>query len=187
MWSSPSPPDTWKNTSMCRAVLMGYLLNTGRRSQTAEREIKSPCNWVGKKEKNQDRTCAPRKELWENKGSWILKGPSLVGRSDRTKGELQSMRGECSRWFVASRPEEEQKNQCHCSALPSLKYTTTTVGRGWMLELRIWRSELWRGLELAVWKQPQCGGCWNPLWPQLSVHGGNLGYLQASHHCLKFA
>ena len=44
-------PRYMKNTSICRTVLMGYLLNTGRRSQAAERARKSPCNWVGKKVK----------------------------------------------------------------------------------------------------------------------------------------
>ena len=28
-------------------------------------------------------------------------------------------------------------------------------GRGWELRLRIWKSVLWRGLGLAVWRQPE--------------------------------
>ena len=51
-------------------------------------------------------------------------------------------------------------DQCHYSVLPSLKGLSASVGTGWVLKLTLWRSDLGRGLGLAVWKPPEEAGVW---------------------------
>ena len=67
-----------------------------------------------------------------------------------------------------TRGRTEQSVPLPCTPQPEICYHH--CGQGLVLELRVQRSELGRGLDLAVWKQPQCRGCWNPLWPQLRVY-----------------
>lgn len=38
--------------------------------------------------------------------------------------------------------------------LPSLRHASANTIRDWVLELEAWRTDLGRGLLLAVWKQP---------------------------------
>ena len=58
-----------KNTSTCGMILTEYLLNAGRRPQTAEKaKKKTSHNWVGKKKKKKvrkelDVTYAPGRKL----------------------------------------------------------------------------------------------------------------------------
>ena len=95
-------------------ALTEHLLNAGRRAQTSKRAGKSPHNWVGKKKKEKK---SERKEAgwdlcpWEGavkeESSHLREVPSVVGRSARTEGKLQSLRGLCSNRFAEGNAERD--------------------------------------------------------------------------------
>ena len=97
-----------KNTSTCGRILTEYLLNAGRRPQTAEKARKSSHNQVEKKKK-------VRKELGWDLHPWegALKEERFLhpGKSPhqwgvgRDRGEFQHLRGGCSSWFASARAE----------------------------------------------------------------------------------
>ena len=64
----------------------------------------------------------------------------------------------------------------HCLVHHSLRH----LGGGWVLRLRLWRSILGRGLELAVWRQPEgarewCAMGWGEEHHSPESAGGGLG------------
>ena len=153
-----------RNTSTCGTILTEYLMNTGRRPQTAERARKSPGNQVGKKKMRKESRMGPAPlggsyERGKVPAPW--KAPSLVGRSAGTEGELQRLRGECSSRFVAATAERKLHRwsvQCCRPALTSLRCRSTGAGGNWVPELGLWRSDPGRELGLAVQKQPGAAG-----------------------------
>ena len=96
--------------------------------------------------------------------------PSLAGRSARTERERQRFRGECSNWLVAGRAERDQHSHGHPAALPSLRHASAGVCRGWVLKFGLQRTNLGRGLGLALRRQPKETGVWPR--PQLGVCAG---------------
>ena len=75
---------------------MEHLLNTGRRPQTFKRARKSPCNWVGQKEKrerNRDGNLTPRKGAVKEE-RFLPLGMALSSReiSQDREGALESWR-----------------------------------------------------------------------------------------------
>ena len=70
-------------------------------------------------------------------------------------------------------PEQRENctdGQCRCPALPRV----TCAGRGWVLELRLRRLELGRGLGLAIWRQT--GRLESSATTAEGVRGGSLGH-----------
>ena len=117
-----------QNSSTCGTTLTEHLLNTGRRPQISERARKSPCNRVGqkKKEKKKDKGIgtgpAPLGGSCEGeKFATLWEVPSLVGRSARMEGELQSLGGEHRNWSAGGKTETCTNGWCCHPALPSLR------------------------------------------------------------------
>ena len=80
--------------------------------------------------------------------------PSPAGRSAWTEGLLQSLRGERSNWFL-------QKSEQHRRpVLPSLRHSSARAGGGWVLKLRLQRSDSGRGPGLGAQKQREEAGLW---------------------------
>ena len=62
--------------------------------------------------------------------------------------------------FAEGKAERDLHNWCHHLALPNLKCPSTGMGRGWGLRLGLRRSDLGKGLGLAVWRQPEGARVW---------------------------
>ena len=147
-------------------ILTEYLLNAGRRPQTAKRARKSPCNQVGRKEKKKKKKESEKGIGTEpvplggscewGKVSTPWEAPSPVGRLAGTDRELQSF-GENTAAGLRQTADFTD-GQCRCPALPSLRGASAGTGRGWVLELGLQRSDPERGLGAAVWKKAQGGG-----------------------------
>lgn len=56
--------------------------------------------------------------------------------------------------------EKDLHSQCYCPTLPSLRHTSAGVVIDYGLKLGFWKSDLGRGLELAVQKQLKGTGVW---------------------------
>ena len=161
MWSSP--PST--NTSKIRLHVEQFSQNTywtpAEELKTSERGRKFPHNQVGQnkrkkeRERNQDRTCNPGREPWKSKGSNILGSPrtSRETSQDRvgaleTQRRVQQLAGE-------GKTETYTDSRCGCPALPSLRHVSASAGGGWVLHLRLWRSNSGGVLGLAVQRRPE--------------------------------
>ena len=159
-----------KNTSTCLIILTEYLLNAGRRPQTSERARKSLHNWVGQKKKEREKGIwmagwdlhpwegAMKEEMFLYTGV----SPHWQGDQPRQRGSFGVLEESATTGF--QQPEQRETctdGQCHHPALPSLRCVSTIVGRDWVLKLGLWRSDLGRGLGLAVRKQPEEAGVWS--------------------------
>ena len=84
-----------------------------------------------------------------------------MGRLDRTEGEPQSLRGECSDQFTAVKQRKTCTEGLHCSVFPSLLHSYTGASGYWTLKLRICRSDKGRGLGVSRMEIPlrglECG------------------------------
>ena len=157
---------------------MEHLLNTGRIPQTFKRARKSPCNWVGQKEKRErhrDGTWPSERKLWRREWACPWEWPSLVGRSARTEGELRSPGGEHSNSSVKGK---EEKDPHRWSVLPSSPQTEMLLyWGGWGLGTEAWVSEL------RLWGERTGVGCMQTAWggwlgcgvPQAREYGKMLG------------
>ena len=84
--------------------------------------------------------------------------PLLAGRSAGTEGAFWNLRGEQSNPIQrATWSKTCTGGQSQCLELPSLRYSSLGEGEGWVLRLRLQRSEPGRRLVLAVWRQPEGG------------------------------
>ena len=62
--------------------------------------------------------------------------------------------------WKAKRRETYTDGWYHDLALPSLRRSSTGLGKGWVLRFGLRRSDPGRGLELATWRQPEGTGVW---------------------------
>ena len=112
---------------------------------------------------------------------WEAPSPA---RSAGTEGELQSLKGECS---------SQSRRKTVQMVTVATWNTGLPVWAGQVLELRLQRPDLERGLRLAVQKQPG-RRCWNLVWPQPRVYWGSPGHLRGqvslfgggTHRCSLF-
>ena len=143
-WSSSSPHRCINNASTCGTSLTEHLLNSGRRLQTSKRARKSPCNWAGQKKKKSERNGmwpAPLGGSCERgKVSTHRKVPSLAGRSARTEGEFQSPE-KTATGLRRTKQRETYTNDLCQPALPSLRCLSVGAARGWVLRVRLQRSD----------------------------------------------
>ena len=107
-----------KNTSTHGTILTEYILNAGRKPQTAERARKSPCNWVGKKKtekKKKERKKKVKKESgpdlcpWEGavkEESFLHPGKPFQQWGDQPgqKGIFRASKDNTSSRFAAAQP-----------------------------------------------------------------------------------
>ena len=168
-------------------ILTEYLLNAGRKPQTAERARKSPCNWVKKKKEREKKKVIKESErvLHPWKGALKEERFRYPGKPPHRQrgwlGQKRSFRASEENAAAGGQQAEQRENatsgQCHRPAVLSLRCASTGVG--WVLELGLQRCNPGRGLGLAVWKQPGfgVGGGWNPVQPQMRLCGRSL-----SHH-----
>ena len=137
--------------------------------QTSERARKPPCNWVGQKEKRESKELG--QGLHSREGAveerFLHPGKSPHGQGDQPGWSgHQSLRGECSNQFAGGKMESDlQGSGYHHPTLPSLRRPSAGVGRGWVLKLRLQRSDPGKGSRLAAWRQHDEAGVW-----QLSMH-----------------
>ena len=142
-----------KNTSTCGTVLTEHLLNAGRRPQTPKRARKSPHNWVGQKKKGKKKKRerekgirtgpAPQRRSRERGKVCVpWEVPSLAGQSARMEGELWSLRGEHSNWFMEGKAERDLHRwqvSLPCTPQPEMLTCWGWQGLGaeaWVLEVR---------------------------------------------------
>ena len=121
-------------------------------------------------ERKQDRTCPPGGELKVRKSPTPGKAPSLVGRSAGTKGEPRGLGGEPSNQSVAGKTKLDLHSPV--SPSPALRWESTGVHGGWVLECGVWRADLGRGLLLAMRTQPEGIVVW--CFSTRNARGGSL-------------
>ena len=141
-------------------ILTEYLLNAGRKPQTAERARKSPCNWVKKKKKKEREKKKVIKEservLHPWKGAVKEERFQYPGKPPHRQrgwlGQKRSFRASEENAAAGGQQAEQRENamsgQCHRPAVLSLRCACTGVG--WVLELGLQRCNPGRGLGLAV-------------------------------------
>ena len=75
-----------------------------------------------------------------------------MGRPAKMEREPQSLGEKCSSWTEEGKAEREP----HRPSVPLPgHHSLRCTGRGWTLRLKLRRSVPGRGLELAVWRQPE--------------------------------
>lgn len=62
--------------------------------------------------------------------------------------------------WQAGQSETYTESLYHHPVHPSLRYTPTGVGGGWVQKCGVWRTDLRRRLLLAAWTQPEELGVW---------------------------
>lgn len=99
-----------KNISINETFHTEHILKTGRRAQISERARKPPCNGWEKREKEGKKSgldLCPQEESCEGrKGSTPRKSPHGQ-RYQPGEGELWSLGGEHSNWFVVGKVEND--------------------------------------------------------------------------------
>ena len=161
MWSSP--PST--NTSKIRLHVEQFSQNTywtlAEELKTSERGRKFPHNQVGQnkrkkeRERNQDRTCNPGREPWKSKGSNILGSPRTSREISQDRvGALEPQR-RVQQLAGEGKTQTYTDSRCGRPALPSLRHVPASAGGGWVLHLRLWRSNSGGVLGLAVQRWPE--------------------------------
>ena len=154
-WSSPPPTNTSKihlHVERSSQNIYWMLAEDLRLLKGQEHlHITSYDKRKKKWERNQDGTCAPGRELWKRKGSCTLGSP-LTSREivwDRRRASEPQRRTQQPEWR-----ENCTDGQCCHAALPSLRHSFTSMGGGWVMELKLWRSDPVRRLELTIQKWP---------------------------------
>lgn len=121
---------------------------------------------------------SPGREIWRRVGSLTLGDPFTGRQIGQDTGGIQRFGEECRNCFAVGREERELHGgswQSCCSPQPQMHLL---VSRGWVLRLRLWRTDLERELGLTAWRQPgglECG----PSHNQGYVQWG----LQLRPHC----
>ena len=108
------------------------------------------------------------------------KAPHWQGDQPRQKGSFRASEENAAAGFW----QPEWRKDCtdgqgHRPAFPSLRNMITSVGWGWVLEFRLWRSDPGRKLGLAVQKQTRGWGVLESgVTATEGLHRGSLGHLR---------
>lgn len=152
-------PQIIKSTSTRRPTFKEHLLNNTRR-HTSKRAWKSLHNWAARKkrenkERNQDRTCASRRELWKRKRFLH------TGKSPHWWDQLEQRgRNGASEESSATDVQRTKPRETWSPQPKMLVQSTTRAGGACVLRPGLWRSgpkdrtgvgcvkTVWRGYEV---------------------------------------
>ena len=146
-----------KNTSTCGTMFTEFLLNAGRDLIMPKLQEKNHHITRRIKEKTEIRmgpaslggSCEKVPSNWETFSS--------AGRSVRTEKELQRLRGEQSTQLLAVRTERPAQRVLATFLIPQTQ-VCWCAWNSWVLKFRLQRTDLDKGLGLAMRRQPEGAG-----------------------------
>ena len=146
-----------KNTSVYETILLEYILNTGRKSQTSEEQEKLHITRQNKRKKNQDGTYVPERSC--ERRNVLREVLSSVERSAVAEEELWRLRGDHSTQFKKARTVRNlHRGSAQSPCTPQTEMLLCWCSQELGAELQHQRSDPGRELGLAVWKQPKGAG-----------------------------
>ena len=130
-------------------------------------------------------------ELWKRKGFCTLGSPLTDEISCNREGGKYSLRGELSNRGAEDKAKGNLNRLLMLVSSPQPKmlvHSTTRAGGACVLRLGLWRSGPTDRTGVGCVEIASMWGLLESIMTTAeSVHGGSLGYLQASHHCLRVA
>ena len=160
-WSPPSPT----NTSTCGTVLTEHLLNAGRRPQTSKKARNSSCTWVAQKKKKREREKKSRCNLHPWEGAVKEERFPHTGKSPHwgdqlgQRGSFRALEKNAAIGLQRAKWRETcTEGQCR-PALPGLRHSSAGAGEAGCRGSGF-GGQIWRGLGLAAWRQPEGARVW---------------------------
>ena len=170
-WSSPPPTNTSKIHPRVEQFSQStyWTLAQGIRHPEVYRNISTELGRMKDFLKmNRDGTCVPGKELEKRKESRTLRSPLTSGDiSWDRKGASEARRR--TQQSAEGRKERDRHRGSELPCCNPQPRTPAGTCRGWVLNLRLQRTDPGRGLGLAARRQPEGPGVWYGWQPGVYV------------------